>query len=319
MPWGPTILIFLSLTALGIGLSALVFRGQMERLGARERRLGALAPQAAATGRALWRDRSLSTIPLLHHLLSRLPRLSDLQLVVHQAGNPCNLGSLVLMCATLACLGLVFGAWRGNQFMALGLAVLGGLAPIMWLRFLAKKRLQAFDEQFPEAVELMARALRAGHAFSSAMSMVASESEDPVAGEFAKTFEDYTFGKDLDHALADLVRRVGLQDVKFFATAVTLQRETGGNLAEILDNIGGIIRERFRLMRQVRALSAEGRLSGVILSLMAPVLLGVLMIISPGYVALLFDHPLGQTMLMVGGGFQLLGMLVIRQLVKVKG
>jgi len=319
MPWGPTILIFLSLTALGIGLSALVFRGQMERLSARERRLGALAPQAEAMGRALWRDRSLSTIPLLHHLLSRIPRLSDLQLVVHQAGSPCNLGALVLMCGTLACLGLVFGAWRGNHLLALGLAVLGGLAPIFWLRFLAKKRLQAFDEQFPEAVELMARALRAGHAFSSAMSMVASESDDPVAGEFAKTFEDYTFGKDLDHALADLVRRVGLQDVKFFATAVTLQRETGGNLAEILDNIGGIIRERFRLMRQVRALSAEGRLSGVILSLMAPVLLGVLMIISPGYVALLFDHPLGQTMLMVGGGFQLLGMLVIRQLVKVKG
>ncbi|MFH1057347.1 MAG: type II secretion system F family protein [Pseudomonadota bacterium] len=319
MPWGPAILIFLSLSALGIGLTTLLLRAQMERLAARQRRLSALAPQVAVVGRTLWRDRSLSSIPLLHRLLSILPRLSDLQLVVHQAGNPCNLGSLVLTCGVLACLGLAAGAWRGSYVLALGLAVLGGLLPIFWLRFMARKRLQAFDEQFPEAVELMARALRAGHAFSSAMSMVASESEDPMAGEFAKTFEDYSFGKDLDHALGDLVRRVGLQDVKFFATAVTLQRETGGNLAEILDNIGDIIRERFRLMRQVHALSAEGRLSGMILSLMAPALLGILMLISPGYVSLLFDHPLGQTMLLAGGGFQLLGMLVIRQLVKVKG
>ncbi len=317
--WGLSILIFLCLSTLGAALVGLAFRRRMAVLAAEGRRLSALGlPEGEAVTRSLWRDRSLSTIPLLHQLLSRLPRQSDVELLLHRAGNPCNLGTLVLMSGTLCFLGVCLGAWRGSLPLAAGVAGLGAAAPVIWLRMLAKKRLAVFDEQFPEAVELMARALRAGHAFASAMQMVAQESEDPVAGEFAKTFEDYSFGKDLDHALGDLVNRVGLQDVKFFATAVMLQRETGGNLAEILDNIGHIIRERFRLMRQVKALSAEGRLSGNILSLMAPALLGILMLISPGYVSLLFDHPVGQMMLMIGGSFQVLGMLVIRRLVRVR-
>ena len=319
MVWGLSLLIFLCLSTLGAALAGFIFRRRMAVLEAQGRRLVALGgPQGEVIAPSLWRDRSLSTIPLLHRVLSRLPRQSDLELLLHRAGNPCNLGTLVLMAGTLCFLGVCLGAWRGSLAVAAGVAALGAAAPVIWLRMLAGKRLAAFDEQFPEAVELMARALRAGHAFASAMHMVAQESEDPVAGEFAKTFEDYSFGKDLDHALVDLVDRVGLQDVKFFATAVMLQRETGGNLAEILDNIGHIIRERFRLMRQVRALSAEGRLSGNILSLMAPALLGVMMLVSPGYISLLFDHPLGQVMLMAGGGFQVLGMLIIRRLVRVK-
>lgn len=317
--WGLSILLFLCLSTLGAALVGLAFRRRMAALEAEGRRLAALgAPPGEVAAPSLWRDRSLSTIPLLHRVLSRLPRQSDLELLLHRAGNPCNLGSLVLMSGTLCFLGVCLGAWRGSLPLAAGVAGLGAAAPLIWLRMLARKRLAVFDEQFPEAVELMARALRAGHAFASALRMVAQESEDPVAGEFAKTFEDYSFGKDLNHALGDLVNRVGLQDVKFFATAVMLQRETGGNLAEILDNIGHIIRERFRLMRQVKALSAEGRLSGNILSLMAPALLGVLMLVSPGYISPLFDHPLGRMMLMVGGAFQALGMLVIRRLVRVR-
>jgi len=235
-----------------------------------------------------------------------------------QAGNPCNLGALVLMSSVLAAVGGLVGMWRDHGGLALMLAGLGAGAPLGWLRFLRKKRLHAFDEQFPDAVETMARALRAGHSFASALHMVGEESEDPVAGEFAKAVEDYSFGKSLEDALNDLVRRVGLQDVKFFVTAVVLQKETGGNLAEILDNIGSIIRDRFRLMRQVRALSAEGRLSGLILSLMPPALLVLLWIVSPGYISMLFDHPLGNTILMTGAGFQIMGMLVIRALVNIK-
>lgn len=319
MIWAATALIFLGALALVGAVGLWLFRADLNRRQALRSRLRELEPrQAPQALKVLWRDHSLSTIPLLDRLLKALPRVSDVQLLLLQAGNPCNLGSLVLLACVLATVGLLVGLWRDHGGLAVMLAGLGFLAPLGWLNLLRKKRLSAFDEQFPDAVEMMARALRAGHSFASALRMVGDESEDPVAGEFAKAFEDYSFGKSLEHALTDLVRRVGLQDVKFFVTAVILQKETGGNLAEILDNIGGIIRDRFRLMRQVKALSAEGRLSGVILSLMPPVLLVVLWMTSPGYIAMLFDHPLGNTILMTGAGFQLLGMLVIKRLVNIK-
>lgn len=319
MPWLATALVFLGVLCLGLAGAWWFMRGEVRRREALARRLERLGPRHLPSElRSLWRDPSLSTIPFLDRLLNVLPRVADLQFLLLQAGSPCNLGTLVLLAGTLAALGALVGAWRGDGALGLVLAALGLLAPLGWLRQLRKKRLHAFDEQFPEAVEMMARALRAGHSFASALRMVGEECEDPMAGEFAKAFEDYTYGKSLEDSLSGLVRRVGLQDLKFFVTAVLLQKETGGNLAEILDNIGGIIRERFRLMRQVRALSAEGRLSGIILSLMPPVLLLVLWIASPGYISLLFDHPTGRVMLMAGGGFQALGMLVIRRLVKVK-
>jgi len=311
--------VFLGALALVAAVGVWVFKADLKRREALRARLRELQKsQTPEALKVIWRDHSLSTIPLLDRLLKALPRVSDVQLLLLQAGNPCNLGTLVLLTSLLAALGGLVGLWRESAALALLLAGLGALTPLGWLRLLRKKRLQAFDEQFPDAVEMMARALRAGHSFASALRMVGDESEDPVAGEFTKAFDDYSFGKSLDDALNDLVRRVGLQDVKFFVTAVILQKETGGNLAEILDNIGGIIRERFRLMRQVKALSAEGRLSGVILSLMPPVLLVLLWIISPGYIAMLFDHPLGNTILLTGAGFQVLGMLVIKRLVNIQ-
>lgn len=319
MIWVVTGLCFLSVFSITLVLEWFLFSAERKRQEAQRRRLEELRFQEQPnTVRKLLRDRSLSTIPLLNRLLKSLPREADVQLLLHQAGNPCNLGTLVLLMAVLAAVGLAVGAWTGNLVLALGLVALGIMGPVAWLKQLRKSRLKAFDEQFPEAVELIARALRAGHSFGSALRMVGDELDDPVAAEFGKTFDDYSYGKVLEDSLADLVRRVGLQDVKFFVTAVVLQKETGGNLAEILDNIGHIIRERFRLLRQVRALSAEGRLSGIILSLLAPLLLGVLLMISPGYIDLLFTHPVGRMMLIMGGSFQVLGMLVIRKLVNIK-
>jgi tight adherence protein B len=183
---------------------------------------------------------------------------------------------------------------------------------------LRKRRLAAFSEQFPEAVDLMARALRAGHSFGSAIQMVGDEIENPAAEEFGRVFDDYSFGKTLEDSLASLVERIGTEEVKFFVTAVNLQRETGGNLTEILDNISHIVRERFRLQRQVKAISAEGRLSGTILSLIAPTLLGALVLTSESYVSTLFNHPTGRLMLVSGGVLQLLGILVIKKLVNIK-
>ncbi len=219
---------------------------------------------------------------------------------------------------TLACLGLLGASLTSHRFLLAVLPLAGGLAPLGWLCFLRKRRLAVFDEQFPEALDLMARALRAGHGLGSALQMVAQEMENPVAEEFGRSFADYSYGKTLDEALVGMVQRVGSRDVKFFATAVVMQRETGGNLTEILDNIGHIVRQRFRLLRQVRALSAEGRLSGTILSLLAPILLLVLWFTSPGYLDIMFGHPLGELLLGLGLGFQVMGVLVVRWLVRLK-
>jgi tight adherence protein B len=317
--WVITIIVFLGLLAVSMALQMVVFKSIWERQAAARKRLKELeSRKIVLSTRSLRRDHALSTIPLLHRLLAALPQTSDLQLMVQQAGNPCNLGTLVLACLTLGAAGLAVGAWRDDLALGGLLAVVGLAIPVMWLKRMRASRLKAFDEQFPEVVDLLARALRAGHSFGSALRMVGEEMENPAAGEFSKTFDDYTYGKVLEDSLYDLVKRVGLQDVKFFVTAVVLQKETGGNLAEILDSIGSIIRDRFRLMRQVRALSAEGRLSGLILSLLAPGLLLMLWLTTPSYVAPLFDHPMGRTMLMTGMGFQMAGMLVIRKLVNVK-
>ncbi|MEW5912096.1 MAG: type II secretion system F family protein [Thermodesulfobacteriota bacterium] len=321
MIWGVTFLVFLSLVLAGLAARDLLLAGRLARQAAVQRRLQAMAPQAVtqAVGvRILFRDRSLSSIPLLDRLLGRLPRLSHLQLLLQQAGSPCNLGTLVLSAGVLASLGLLGGVLDRSWPMGVLLGAAGMMLPVMWLRFLRKRRLATLDEQFSDAVDLIARALRAGHSFGSGLRMASEELEQPVAGELARAFEDYSFGKSMDDALADLAQRVGLQDVKFFATAVALQRETGGNLAEILDNMGYIIRQRYSLMRQVKALSAEGRISAMILSIMAPGLLLVLWFFSPAYISLLFEHPLGRTLLMVGGGFQLCGIMVIRKLVNLK-
>jgi tight adherence protein B len=315
MIWLATGMAFMSVMALMLALEWLLFSAERKRVEAQRRRLGEVGSKdAQAAGRLMMRDRSLST----NRLLTAFPKATDVQLLLHQAGNPCNLGTLVLLIAVGAAMGLLVGAWRGHLILALGLAVGGGWLPVTWLKHLRKSRLKAFDEQFPDAVELMARALRAGHSFGSALRMVGEEMDDPMAAEFNKTFDDYSFGKGLEDALGDLVERVGLQDLKFFVTAVILQKETGGNLAEILDNIGYIIRERFQLMRQIRTLSAEGRLSGIILSALPPLLLGALLIMSPGYIDLLFTHPTGQLMLILGAVFQVMGMLVIRALVNIK-
>ncbi|MBU1275874.1 MAG: type II secretion system F family protein [Proteobacteria bacterium] len=322
MIWGFTAIIFVALLAAAWALFRLLYAGQVARETATQRRLEAIAPGEAAMQAAIksyFRDRSYSSIPYLDRLLSHLPNIADLELLIHQAGSPCNLGTLVLMSGVLASLGLLGGGLLEGSLVGSLLLLVGcGALPLMWLRFLRKRRLAAFEEQFVEAVDLIARALRAGHSFGSGLKMASQELNDPVAEELSRTFEDYSYGKGLDDALADLTRRVGLQDVKFFATAVALQREIGGNLTEILDNIGHIIRARFALLRQVKALSAEGRISAYILCLMAPGLLGALWFLSPNYLGILFEHPMGKTLLMVGGCFQGLGILVIRKLINLK-
>ena len=197
-------------------------------------------------------------------------------------------------------------------------AAIMGLLPLGWLWFRRKKRLKKFQAQLPDALELIARALRAGHSLGSGMNLVHDEMPAPVGVEFGRTFEEQNLGIPLEDSLRSLCNRVPNLDLKFFATAVILQRQTGGDLAEILDKIGYIIRERFRIWGQVQALTGEGRLSGIVLLALPPLLFLAVYRLNPKYASKLFEDPMGQQMLLFAVISQIIGALVIKKIVNIK-
>lgn len=196
--------------------------------------------------------------------------------------------------------------------------VLGGVLPLLWLLFRRRRRLKKFAAQLPDALELIARALRAGHSLAAGFHLVAEEMTAPISEEFQRVYEEQNLGIPFDEALVSLTDRVPNLDLKFFSTAVILQRQTGGDLAEILDKIGSLIRDRFRIWGQVQALTGEGRLSGIVLLALPPVLFAVVYALNPDYVKVLFTDPSGQKMLMGALVLQLLGAVAIRKIVNIK-
>jgi tight adherence protein B len=205
--------------------------------------------------------------------------------------------------------------------MSIGWVIGGALGfafPWMVLRIKRTRRLRAFEEAFPEALDLMARALKAGHAFATGLKMVADEMPEPVGPEFRKTFDEQNFGLPLKDALASLTMRVPLLDVRFFSTAVLIQRETGGNLSEILENLAHVVRERFKILRQVRVYTAHGRLTGYVL-LALPVFLSIaLAFINPDHMQLLFRERIGHMLLGAAAIMQTVGYFWIKQVVKIE-
>ena len=195
---------------------------------------------------------------------------------------------------------------------------LGVVIPTYILKFKKKARIKKFEKQLPEGLDLLARGLKAGHAFASGLQLVAAEMENPIGIEFFKTFKEYNHGLDLNTALLNLCQRMDLRDLRYFTTAVMIQRETGGNLTEILEKIAFLIRERFKLRNQIKALTAEGRLSGWVLMAMPPGLALVILKLNPEYMMLLYTHPLGRMMAITALVFQVMGMLCIRKIVNVK-
>ena len=238
---------------------------------------------------------------------------------LEQSGVAISLSGLLVLSLVGALLsGFVGAALVGNSWATGACALVGLIVTSAWLRHRRTARLRKFEEHFPEALDLLSRAVRAGHAFTAGLKMIGDELEDPVGPEFRKTFDEQNFGLPLQDALAHLAGRVPSLDVRFFITAVLIQHDTGGNLAEILDNLAMVVRERFKIRRQVRVHTAHGRMTGYVLLALPTFLTVALSFINPDHVSVLFRDPMGQMMLGAAIVMQTVGYLWIKQVVKIE-
>jgi tight adherence protein B len=270
---------------------------------------------------ALLRDEMLSEIPALDNLLRRSERVSALQTLLTQADIKSRAGNYLLICAgsSLALAAVIYFWTKGRDPIFAWVGLLAGFfIPYAYASYKRTKRFEAFEELFPEAIDTLARSVRAGHAFTTALEMISNEISEPVGGEFRKLYEEQKFGLPVRDALMNLAERIPIVDVKFFVTAVMIQRETGGNLAEILDNLSYVIRERFKIHRQVRVYTAQGRLTMGLLMGMPPLIVVFMYLTNPSFIRPLFDDPIGHTLLVLGITLQTIGYFVIRKIIRIQ-
>jgi tight adherence protein B len=289
------------------------------KLNTRLEEVTATAEGEAQDAAALVKTSHGGPLPGLDRFASGTARGSALASWVEQSGVKISISALLLMAfGSAAFFGLVVAS---SLRMQVGWAI-GGAAgfalPFVVLKIKRKRRLRVFEEAFPEALDLVARALKAGHAFATGLKMVADEMPDPVGTEFRKTFDEQNFGLPLKDALANLTVRMPSLDVRFFATAVLIQRETGGNLSEILENLAHVVRERFKILRQVRVYTAHGRLTGYVLLALPAFLAVALAFINPEHMQLLFRERIGHMLLGVTVVMQTIGYFWIKQVVKIE-
>lgn len=247
-----------------------------------------------------------------------LPALSGVPVMIEQAGLKGTLESFLLQSVAVA---LTLGAlaYAATGFLLVGMvATVGGaLTPYIILRLRRSRRLRSFEAALPEAIDLLVRAVRAGHPLSAGLQMVADETRPPVAGEFRRAFEEQRFGLPFDDALMALTQRVPLMDMRMLVTAILIQRTVGGNLAEVLENLATVIRARFVVRRQLRTYTAQGRVSGYVLAVLPLAVGSILYLMNREYVGLLFETPAGRTMLTVACMMQVAGYLWIRKIVNI--
>jgi len=315
------VLVFVGVSAL-VGGAALLWR---DKPGSKiEERLniltGANTPSAAKDGLA--DQASILSQPLDDRpgiIEAFMERFGNVSLLFEQADTNMTVPKLAITSGILAAMGMSVGvvARLHPGFLPLvGIAM--AFLPIMWLLVRRKRRLKAFAAQLPDALEMLARTLRAGQSLQFGFNMVSTEMPQPISKEFGRVFEEQNLGVPMDESLRDLSNRIPNLDLKFFVTALLLQRQTGGDLAEILDKIGELIRDRFRIWGQVQALTGEGRLSGVVLIILPLVLFAAVYQLNPEYIKVLFTDPMGTKMLVIAVFMQILGALVIRKIVNIK-
>ena len=258
-------------------------------------------------------------LPGIDKLIASTAAGTWLSRLIAQSGVRTTPGTIILASLLLAIGGTFLASLFIHQPLALPIfTIVGGVAPYAFLVHRRSSRLKRFEEQFPEALDLLSRGIRAGHAFQTAMGMVADELPEPVGPEFKKTFDQQNFGLPLRDALNELADRIALLDVRFFVTAVLIQRDTGGNLAEILDNLAHVVRERFKIRRQIRVHTAHGRFTGYVLLALPAALAVALQFINPEHMQLLFREHMGQMMLIGAIVMQTVGYIWIRQVIKIE-
>ena len=269
-------------------------------------------------GVELVRDEMMSSVPALNRIMMSWSWPTRLQDFVMQAGLKIRPGKILLLSGVFG-----FGAFLvAARFTPVPVPILvGGAAAILPLSYVAikrQRRLSKFEEHFPEALDLLNRAIRAGHAFTTGLSMIASEAPEPIASEFRTTFEEQNFGLPLRDVLRNLSDRVPLIDVRFFVTSLLIQKETGGNLSELLDNLAHVIRDRFRIHRDVKVKSAHAKLTAAILIALPPITVLALRIISPRYVRVLFEDPIGPKILWGAATLQVLGSALLWKIARIE-
>jgi tight adherence protein B len=261
-----------------------------------------------------------SSVPALDRLLTRADGVRQpLEMLIERSGLQITAGHLILGTVFAAALGGVIAWWLTWEIWAavIGLVVLG-MIPYAVVRSVATRRIAKFEEQFPEAIDLISRALRAGHAFTTSLGMVAEEVAEPVRSEFKLLYDRQNYGMPLPDALRNFAERLPLLDARFFVTAVLTQRESGGNLAEVLDSLAALVRERFRLKRQVRTLSAHGRITGFVLASLPIVLSVLLYLIAPAHISRLVTDPIGVRMVMAVVVLQVIGFIAMRRIINIE-
>lgn len=257
--------------------------------------------------------------PWLRPIISRVPQLRDAELLLEQAGVSWSLQTLfILSVGTAVALGSMVLIATGSVFAALVATIVGAMLPSMYVRRRRTQRLNAFEEFLPESIDLVGRALRAGHPLSAGFKMAADDGPEPVAGEFRRIFEEQRFGLPLQDSLLGMADRINLVDVRILVTAILIQREVGGNLAEILDNLSTVVRARFTIRRQVRVYTAQGRMTGYLLSALPLIIFTLLYAINGKYMSILFTDPVGKILVGVALAMQLIGFIWIKKIIKIE-
>jgi tight adherence protein B len=305
------------------GILGFVLIGNQDKSQQVVRRLAGSVPiqdsiEASASAQLI-RDEGLSTLPWLNRMLASWSRIDYVRNLLAQAGMDTKPGQILLMTG-VAGLGsyLIIYMFFGSFLLAIVGAVAFGSVPIGIIYVKRMKRLSAFESNFPETIDLLARAVKAGHGLNTGMEIVGQEMSDPIAGEFRKTYEEQRLGLHFREALLNLTHRVPLQDVRFFAAALIIQDETGGNLAEILGNLSGTVRDRFKIRGEVRVRTAQGKLTaGILISL--PIAMMFLMnFVNPAYSSVLYTDPLGLIFLGVAAIMQVVGGFILWSIVNIE-
>jgi tight adherence protein B len=317
-----TILVFCSTAMMVAGVAMLLVRQpsrSVDKL--MTARMSAVLATAGAGEEELsiLKDSTLSGIGPLQRLLLRFRAGGKLARLLEQADVKMKSGTVVLLIAVsgvagfLLCLGFHLGI-----LVAIAVGVLAGFLPILAIMRIRTKRFRRFEAQFPDAIDLLSRAIRAGHAFNTGIKMIADEMPDPVGQEFQRVFEEQNYGLPMKTALMNLLERVSLLDLKLFVVAVLIQRQSGGNLAELLAKIAHTIRERFRIWRQLKVHTAQAKLTGIILMLLPPVMFGITLFLNYEYMKIIFEDPKGFYLIVSAIVMQFVGLFWIRKIVNIE-